>query len=111
MKRVGLVLLLCSLLRCEDRCFAQILTAAYFDEVFPQGKSLFCNPLIVLDSPGSNNLNWLLAGAPDGMTVSLWNPALGIFDRKSVFYRSNGVWSQDFMLYPGQGALAYTPSP
>jgi hypothetical protein len=108
MKIVASTLVLFGLLQREDRAFAQI--AGFVDQVFPQGKSLFCSPLLVVDSPGSNDLNWLFLGAPDGMTISLWNPAVGVFDRTSVYYVSNGVWSQDFMLYPGQGALAYTPS-
>jgi hypothetical protein len=77
--------------------------------VFPQGNSLFCNPLLVASSPGSNDLNWLFPGAPDGMSVSLWDAGNVIFNQTSVYSVSSG-WSQDFTLYPGQGALASTPS-
>lgn len=50
----------------------------------------------------------VLNGPPNGTTVSLWDPATGQFATTSTF--NNGVWSDDFVLDPGTGALLNTPS-
>jgi hypothetical protein len=80
---------------------------------FLTGSNLFNCPFVI----SSNSLNILFtpAGipggpvAPEGTTVSLWNPKTLSFETNSIF--SNGVWSVNLVLPTGTGALVVTPSP
>lgn len=74
--------------------------------VFATGSNLFNNPL----QTSSNALNELFpsGSAPEGTTVSLWNPTTLSFTNTSRF--SKGSWSVNLMLPPGTGALVFAPS-
>jgi hypothetical protein len=80
-------------------------SAAFVNYNFQSGYSLFGNPLNAAD----NHVSSILAAAPAGSTVSLWDTGLAQYTPTASF---NGVtWSGDFVLAPGTGALLYSPSP
>lgn len=74
----------------------------YVNVPFSVGDNLFVNPL----TSGQNNLLSEIMMAPDGTTVSLWNPASRSFDISSTFL--GGHWSVDLSLPPGTGARLTT---
>lgn len=77
-----------------------------YGAVFMTGSNLFNNALQV--SP-NNSISDIFLTAPEGTTVSLWNPATLSFCLTSVF--TNGSWSTNLSLPPGTGGLVITPSP
>jgi hypothetical protein len=78
----------------------------YVNRPMLAGDNLFVNPL----ATGSNTLqNIFGTSAPVGTTVSLWNPAINLFDQVSVF-QDNGLWSGNFTMLMGVGAKLTTPS-
>ena len=82
----------------------------YWNVSFMTGSNLFSNPCQV----GSNALSQLFPNtpasgfAPEGTTVSLWNPTALAFEPTSTL--SNGSWSIDLILPPGKGALVIAPT-
>lgn len=99
-----LALLVCILVAGMENVSAQ--TFGYWNPIFMTGSNLFNNPL----QTGSNALNELFpsGSAPEGTTVSLWNPTTLSSANTSRF--SKGSWSVDLMLPPGTGALVFAPS-
>ena len=92
----------------------------YYSYFFMTGSNLISNPIQIDmqigSEMGSNHLSQIFfwpqspgSTAPEGTTVSLWNPTTLSFDTSSTL--SNGVWSDDLILPPGTGALVVTPSP
>jgi hypothetical protein len=83
----------------------------YVNRTFLPGDNLFANPLVA--SP-NNNLATIIPTAPEGATVSLWNPGTLSFDTTSTFewnYVTDTLaWSVNFLLNPGTGARLNTPS-
>ncbi|HTL59037.1 MAG TPA: hypothetical protein VL361_25415 [Candidatus Limnocylindrales bacterium] len=59
---------------------------------------------------GTNSFDWLFPDAPNGTTVSLWDPATQTLSARSAFTTGLG-WFPDLTLPPGQGALLYAPEP
>jgi hypothetical protein len=99
-----LALLVCILFAGMENVSAQFFSYSFC--VFMTGSNLFNNPL----QSTSNALSELFpsGSAPEGTTVSLWNPTTLSFTNTSRF--SKGSWSVNLMLPPGTGALVFAPS-
>lgn len=69
------------------------------DNLFHIGVSNVDNHLSAMSFPG----------APNGTSISLWNPASGVYDVTSTY--SEGAWSLDLELTVGTGARLTTPAP
>jgi len=86
----------------------------YVSVSFNTGSNLFSNPVL---ADGANTLSVVFTNAyvsntnapiPQGTTVSLWNPTNQSFGPTSVF--TNGSWSVDLPVPPGNGVLVVAPS-
>jgi hypothetical protein len=80
-------------------------TVGYVNTLFHPGYNWFGNPF----DAANNSLSALIATAPEGTTVSLWNSTLNLYTPTAAF--TGGGWSSDFALDPGTGALLDAPSP
>jgi hypothetical protein len=82
----------------------------YVNLTFQPGANWFANPLLNTDIGGDDldSLSSIMPTAPDGTTISLWNPAANQFATTSTF--NNGAWSDNLVLDPGTGALLNAPS-
>jgi len=76
----------------------------YVNTPFRVGDNLFGNPLQYTN----NSLSYIIPTAPEGTTVSLWNPAGNTYSPVSTF--TAGAWNIDFTLNPGTGAKLHTTS-
>jgi hypothetical protein len=76
----------------------------YVNLTFQPGANWFANPLLA----DSDSLSSLIPSAPDGTTVSLWDPSADQFNTTSTF--ADGAWSANLTLDPGTGALLNTSS-
>jgi hypothetical protein len=83
---------------------AQANIVGYVNLTFQTGANWFANPLL----SGNDSLNIIMPTAPDGTTISLWNPTADLFTTTSTF--DNGAWSDNLVLDPGTGALLNAPS-
>jgi hypothetical protein len=79
----------------------------YVNRTFNVGDNLFENPLQNTD----NHLSVLFPTAPDGATVSLWDPVAFAYRPTAIFDAFTGKWEDpltsaptDFLLNPGTGA-------
>ena len=73
----------------------------FVNEPFQVGPNFFDNPLLA----ANNTLTALIPSAPEGTTVSLWNGTA--YTPSATF--SGGVWSGNFSILPGTGALLIAP--
>jgi hypothetical protein len=93
--------------------FASVIRAAhanivgYVNLTFQTGANWFANPLLNT-AQGGDSLDTVIPTAPDGTTVSLWNPSANQFTITSTF--DDGAWSDNLVLDPGTGALLNAPS-
>jgi PEP-CTERM motif len=78
----------------------------YVNLTFQPGANWFANPLV--NPTPYDSLSALFPTAPNGTTVSLWDPTTSQFTTTSTF--NNGAWSLNFNLDPGTGALLDTSS-
>ena len=79
----------------------------YVNITFQTGANWFANPLLN-DGGGGDSLSAIMPTAPDGTTVSLWNPSVNQFTTFSTF--DSGAWSANLVLDPGTGAMLFAPS-
>ncbi len=75
----------------------------YVNKAFQAGDNLFGNPL-----ESTNTLSYVIPTAPEGTTVSLWNPPGNAYGPIATF--TSGAWDTDFTLNPGMGAKLHTPA-
>jgi hypothetical protein len=83
---------------------APAVVVGYVNMTLQAGANWIGNPLLNND----DSLNSLMPTAPDGTTVSLWNPTADQFTTTSTF--NSGAWSLNLILDPGTGALVNTPT-
>jgi hypothetical protein len=79
----------------------------YVNLTFQPGANWFANPLLN-NGGGGDSLSAIMPTAPDGTTVSLWDPTANQFSTTSTF--DDGAWSDNLVLDPGTGALLNAPS-
>jgi hypothetical protein len=77
----------------------------YVNKPMNAGVNLFVTPLF---SQPNDLISQFGNQAPEGTTISLWNPTANAFDLTSIYI--GGVWTVDFTLQPGIGARLITPS-
>jgi hypothetical protein len=87
---------------------AQATIVGYVNTTFQTGANWFANPLLNNGGGGDDSLSSIMPTAPDGTTVSLWNPTANQFTTFSTF--DSGTWSANLVLDPGTGAMLFAPS-
>jgi hypothetical protein len=83
----------------------------YYNRVFTSGTNYFS----IIYKTASNSLENLfytdtqhnIVGAPEGTTISFWNPTNSSFDTSSIY--TNGAWSLNLILTPGIGVMLVSP--